>query len=323
MPRPLRIEYENAFYHVMNRGRGRRIIFHDPDYYHAFLQTLKESHERFDALIHAYCLMGNHYHLLIETPRANLGRIMRHVNGVYTQRYNRLKKTDGPLFRGRYKAIVVDSDAYLLQLSRYIHSNPIDMNKPLVRHLEDYAWSSYPAYVGQSASPAWLSQEMIYRMLGQRQKYMGYRNYVAAGVDEDIKRFYSKGNQASALGDKAFRAAIWEEHREQDRGRLQVALNERPTADETIAAVAKVFKVKESAILSPQKGRQEGNQARKFAMYCCQQLSDMPLKAIAAYFNLSHSGSVSWATHDIKTQLLGGELNKELRAVKKRLNFIQ
>jgi len=97
MPRPQRIQYENAFYHVMNRGRGRQTIFHDKNYYHAFLQTLNEAHSRFDAIIHAYCLMGNHYHLLIETPRANLDRIMRHINGLYTQRYNRLKNTDSPL----------------------------------------------------------------------------------------------------------------------------------------------------------------------------------------------------------------------------------
>ncbi len=105
MPRPLRIEYENAFYHVMNRGRGRSLIFHNEKYYKAFLETLNEVHIRFDCIIHAYCLMGNHYHILLETPHANLSRIMRHINGVYTQRYNRLKNTDGSLFRGRFKAI--------------------------------------------------------------------------------------------------------------------------------------------------------------------------------------------------------------------------
>jgi len=121
MPRPQRIEYENAFYHVMNRGRGKQIVFHSDEYYLSFLTLLAETRQRFGCVIHAYCLMANHYHLLIETPRANLSRIMRHINGVYTQRYNRLKKTDGPLFRGRYKSILVEQDAYLLQLTRYIH----------------------------------------------------------------------------------------------------------------------------------------------------------------------------------------------------------
>ena len=105
MPRPVRIEYEGACYHVMNRGRGRQPIFRATAYFQAFLETLAEAHERFGVVIHGYCLMGNHYHLLLQTPHGNLGRVMRHMNGVYTQRYNRLKPTDGPLFRGRYKAI--------------------------------------------------------------------------------------------------------------------------------------------------------------------------------------------------------------------------
>ena len=138
MPRPARIEYENAFYHVMNRGRGRKTIFKEKEHYLAFLETVEEASNRFQSIVHAYCLMGNHYHLLIETPLANLGRVMRHINGVYTQRYNRLKKTDGPLFRGRYKAILVDRDAYLLQLTRYIHRNPLEMKRPLVDALAAY-----------------------------------------------------------------------------------------------------------------------------------------------------------------------------------------
>ncbi|NKB82593.1 MAG: hypothetical protein GKS05_12035 [Nitrospirales bacterium] len=91
MPRPLRIQYEHAFYHVMNRGRGQQPIFHGPAYCHSFLTTLEEAHRRFATIVHAYSLMGNHYHLLLETPRVNLDRIMRHINGVYTQRYNRLQ----------------------------------------------------------------------------------------------------------------------------------------------------------------------------------------------------------------------------------------
>ena len=150
MPRPLRLEFEDAFYHVMSRARGRQTVFHSPEYYHAFLDCMAQARERFAAEIHAYCLMGNHYHLLIKTPLANLSRVMRHINGVYTQRYNRLKHTDGPLFRGRYKAIVVDADAYLLQVTRYIHRNPIETKSPLVKSLEHYPWSSYLAYLGKA-----------------------------------------------------------------------------------------------------------------------------------------------------------------------------
>ena len=108
MSRPQRIIFENAYYHVMNRGGGCRKIFNDRMDREIFLQAIGEACHQFCIEIHAYCLMGNHYHLVIKTPQANISRAMRHINGVYTQRYNRLHETDGALFRGRYKAILVD-----------------------------------------------------------------------------------------------------------------------------------------------------------------------------------------------------------------------
>lgn len=113
MPRPQRIEYPGAWYHVMNRGAGRRVIFRTNVQRQGFLELLGELSEIYGIAVHAYCLMGNHYHLLIHTPRGNLSAAMRHLNSVYTQRFNRSIGTDGPLFRGRYKAVVVEADAYL------------------------------------------------------------------------------------------------------------------------------------------------------------------------------------------------------------------
>jgi putative transposase len=124
MARPLRIEFEGAWYHVMNRGAGRRLIYRSSRHRDTFLRLLAEVTELFAVEIHAYCMMGNHYHLLTRTPRANLGRAMRHLNGVYTQRFNLTCGTDGPLFRGRYRSVLVAADTHLLQVSRYIHRNP-------------------------------------------------------------------------------------------------------------------------------------------------------------------------------------------------------
>ncbi|MFV2059003.1 MAG: transposase, partial [Thiohalomonadales bacterium] len=297
MPRPARIEYENAFYHVTNRGRGRQSVFHNAAFYRLFLDTLAESHERFDAVFHAYCLLGNHYHLLIETPRANLGRIMRHINGVYTQRYNRLKKTDGPLFRGRYKAIIVDEDAYLLQLSRYIHRNPIEV-KAIKTRLEEYKWSSYPAYIGTSPAPPWLYQEMTYQMLGNKQRYKGYRTYVEAGIDEDIARFYNKGNIAAVLGDKVFRESVYEQNEGVDSAVLQATLRHRPSLKAIVTAVAKEYKLPEANIVQSGSDRRVRNDARKLAIYCCQIIGDIPLAEIANGFGLGHVGSVSRLIYD-------------------------
>ena len=205
MTRPLRIEYEDAFYHVMNRGRGRQQIFHSDEYYQAFLTCLAEAHQRFGLEVHAWCLMDNHYHLLVKTPRGNLSRAMRHIDGVYTQRHNRLKKTDGSLFRGRYKAIVIDASSYLLQVSRYIHRNPIELAKPLVQKLEDYPWSSYAAYVNKAKGPAYLNRDSVYGELGSHQRYSSYRRYIAQGNDEETTQFYGLKSTSAVWGDKDFK----------------------------------------------------------------------------------------------------------------------
>ena len=125
MSRPLRIQYPDAWYHVMNRGRRGEEIFTDDKDYAAFIDLLKEINDDYKVKVSAYCLMSNHYHLLVQTPDSNISRAMRHLNGVYTQRYNRIHHSDGPLFRGRYKAILVEADSYLLELLRYIHRNPL------------------------------------------------------------------------------------------------------------------------------------------------------------------------------------------------------
>ena len=169
MARPGRAEYEGAYYHVMNRGRGRQSVFHGEKYYKYFLQCLEQAHKRFAMDIHAYCLIGNHYHLLVRTPRGNLSTAMRHVSGVYTRHHNYLKKTDGPLFQGRYKAINIEASSYLLDVSRYIHRNPVETAKPLVKQLEAYRWSSYPAYRNQSTSEEWLYKDAVFAELGSGQ----------------------------------------------------------------------------------------------------------------------------------------------------------
>jgi len=322
MPRPTRIEYENAFYHVMNRGKGRQAIFHDKNYYDAFLDTLKESHTRFDAVIHSYCLLNNHYHLLIETPRANLGRIMRHINGVYTQRYNRLKKTDGPLFRGRYKAILVDADAYLLQLSRYIHRNPIEI-KGTKPKLDNFIWSSYPAYIGKSPAPKWLCRDKIYQMLNQRQRFSGYRTFVSAGIDDELHKYYGKGNIAAVMGDKVFRESVIKKNLLHEDNTLKQILQHRPSANTIIQVVASAFSMTESQIQQASRNKRIGNDARKIAILYCQSVADLPLKVIAQKFELKHTGSVSRMIHDAKLIVRETKFRSQVKEIENHLMVIQ
>ena len=324
MPRPTRIQYENAFYHVMNRGRGGQTIFHDASYYKSFLKTLEEASQRFEAVIHAYCLMSNHYHLLIETPRANLDRIMRHINGVYTQRHNRLKRTDGSLFRGRYKSILVDADAYLLQLSRYIHRNPVEVKGAVEEDLSSFVWSSYLAYINKIQSPDWLKRDKIYQMLGKKQKYLGYQHFVGSGVDEDIKRHYNKGNISTVLGDFSFRESLIEKKEELlSNGNLSELLSVKPDVKLILEAVAKAFNTSVDELTERKSGRQLENFPRKFAIYCCQQFGDMSLKSIAKVFNMQHEGSVSPAVAAIRKDSQMKKVRQPLKVVKKYLNVIK
>ncbi len=294
MPRPLRINFENAYYHVMNRGRGRQAIFHGDEYYQLFLTCLEEASKRFRLEVVAYCLMGNHYHLFVKTPLANLDRCMRHVNGLYTQRYNKLKKTDGPLFRGRYKAILVDADAYALHLSRYIHRNPVEMKRPLTEKLDDYIWSSYPCYINKAEAPSWLNRDLVYDLLGAKQRFKSYARYVESGIDEETESFYGKGNQPAILGGEAFVQQVKAEN-EEKRQLIDQHQGNYPSIKTIIKVVAEEFKVEEKEIIKSRRGRNSENIPRWVALYLCRELSQATLKEIASGFGMQHISGVSKA----------------------------
>ncbi|MBY0266583.1 MAG: transposase [Burkholderiales bacterium] len=159
MARPLRLELAGALYHVTSRGDGRDDIYRSDEDRLAWLEVLKEVCRRFNWVCHAYCQMTNHYHMVIETPEANLSEGMRQLNGVYTQRFNRAHDRVGHVFQGRFKAILVDKDSYLLELARYVVLNPLRAR--MVQRLEQWPWSSYLATCGQAGCPDWLQVDFV------------------------------------------------------------------------------------------------------------------------------------------------------------------
>lgn len=184
MARPLRLEFPGALYHLTSRGNARAPIFLDDEDHRIFFSVLGEVIGRFEWHCHAYCLMTNHYHLLIETTKANLSRGMRQLNGVYTQRFNRHHDRVGHVFQGRFKAIVVERDHYLLELCRYVVLNPVRAR--LVKDPKDYPWSSYRATAGLEPALSFLTTDWVLAQFGERkgQTQRAYRDFVQAGIGQ-------------------------------------------------------------------------------------------------------------------------------------------
>ena len=175
--RPLRLQLPGGIYHVTARGNARRSIFEDDDDCARFLTVLAGTVARYRVLCHAYCLMGNHYHLLLQTLEANLSIVMRHLNGVYTQRFNRRHERCGHVLQGRFAAQLVDGDAYLREVCRYIVLNPVRAG--LVAHPRDWRWSSFPATAGETTAPGFLSVDWVRRLGGARTQAEAVRRFVS------------------------------------------------------------------------------------------------------------------------------------------------
>ena len=201
MARPLRIEFAGALYHVTSRGDRREDIYLDDVDRTMFLEVLAEVCERFQWACHAYCLMSNHYHLLIETRDSTLAKGMRQLNGVFTQRSNRRHRRVGHVFQGRYKAILVQKETYLLEVARYVVLNPVRAG--MVRSANDWPWSSYRATAGWVEVPSWLTIDWLLSAFGTRRKAAreAYRRFVSEGrgadsIWDDLKRQMYLGDQA-------------------------------------------------------------------------------------------------------------------------------
>jgi len=207
MSRTRRLEMPGAYYHIMNRGLAKQTIVFDHADFDYFTKGLKEISELYDVEIFAYCLMSNHYHLLIRTRIPNLSRAMRHFGHTFTQRVNLRVKRDGPLFRGRFKSLLVCDDSYLLQLVRYIHRNPVKAG--IVERVRDYEWSSALGYESPSF-PVWLSRDEILSRFNSNRKSASkaYCEFVENESSGELEAFYSR----QRLGDRLTEERILRAH---------------------------------------------------------------------------------------------------------------
>lgn len=314
MARPLRIEYPDAVYHVSNRGLDKQRVFPSAKYFEAFLEGLGETCSRLNVEVHAYCLLKDGYHLVVKTPEANLSRFMRQVDGLYTQQYQKMKGSDGSLFRGRYKAVLVQADKYLLPLSCFIHT------RVKASELNSYPWSSYTKFTHKAKPPVWFNRDETLRQLRTTvaKRPAAYKKLVAQGVTDEIAHFYGKKNLSSVLGDDKFRkSAQKKKSATAPRGVSRGANAKwRPSCKQIISAVAKEFKVSEASIYKAARGPGSKNVPRWVAMYLCQELSAVTLQAIAKLFKLKRYGTVSTTVGKLKKEF---EVDKKLVACTEKL----
>jgi len=280
MARPLRIEYPGAFYHVTSRGNEQKDVFKSQKDREKFLDYLASATERYGAVLHAYCLMTNHYHLLLETPDGNLSQIMRHINGAYTTYFNVKRKRAGHLFQGRYKAILVEFDEYAMELTRYIHLNPVRAG--MVALPEEYLWSSYRNYIGLSSVPDWLRLNEIFAYFGTdavsaKSRYRAFvEDLLGAEYESPLKETFG----SAVLGTESFVAMIAETQiaaKGEDRTvpGLQ-AFASRPEPKAILRAVSSVMGEDEKL-------------ARQVGMYLCHRHSGKKLKEIGALFGVKET----------------------------------
>lgn len=218
MARSQRIEYEGAVYHVTARGNERRAIFLDDRDRERFLRVLGESVERFETRLYLFCLMDNHVHLVVETPRANLGQFMHRIETAYTVYFNRRHERCGHLMQGRYGARLVEKDAYALRLSRYVHLNPVftaaARKRPArvrIALLRQYRWSSYRSYIGSEKPLAFVDYAPILATVssGSHRRAQAYRRFVESGIETlDAAFLDEKAASPLCLGSEAFRDRI-------------------------------------------------------------------------------------------------------------------
>jgi REP element-mobilizing transposase RayT len=287
MARPLRLEFPGALYHVTARGNERKPIYRDEWDRRRFLERLARVARTYRLRLHAYVLMRNHYHLLVETREANLARAMRQLNGVYTQDFNRRHRRAGHLFQGRYKALLVEKDSYLLELSRYIHLNPVRVGE--VAQPWAFPWSSAAAFVGKAPAHEGLVLETVLGHLGRRRS-TAQRRYAEFLMDGIAKRGATP--LTAVEGQLLLGQRRWVERQKRRLKGIPVApevtgqrqVRARPPLSVVITQVCRAAKVDKETLLRPRGAR--GTWARQVAMALAWEVCGLTQREVGRAFGV-------------------------------------
>jgi len=344
MARPIRLDVEGGWYHVLNRGIERKVIFRDPQYYSHFIELLSRLPGRFGVRVHGYVLLANHYHLQIETPRANLSKAIQWLNVAYSVWHNRKCRRVGPLFQGRFKAILHEASSEALIINRYIHLNPArvrrlgghegrseleplertsELGRARVMALRKYLWSSYPSYAGSIKKPEWLTTESILGFIGEgslRRLTDQYRSELeeAAGLGEWRTDWKERVRAGVLLGSQEFlerMSGLLKGDRREQTG-LRHNRSGRLAWEQITEAVSKVWGQEWAAVATGY-----GNGARAAALYVARYYSDWTLRELGQLVGEMEYPAVTMAIRRLEKRW---KVDEELgRKMKQLLRLLQ
>lgn len=318
MSRPLRIEFENAVYHILARGNEKSPIFRDEADYRRFLEILADMRKRGLICLYAYVLIEDHYHLLLETPEAGLAGIMHEIQTRYTMYFNNRYKRRGHLFQGRYKALLVDKENYLFELSRYIHLNPV--RAKISNEPDKYPWSSYGEYASNREGIT--DKDFMLSQFGQntRESAVKFREFTEAG--REVGKDYLKNNTYGQLiiGTKEFEDEIRKKISKMKVSPEVPALDRAPKENLTekiLTEVGNHFKIPRSELLN-RKGR--WNEPRKLSIYLIKKYANRQLKDLAKLFGGVHYTAISQMSRRIAEKRKNSrELDETLKYMESKL----
>ena len=307
----------------MNRGRRAEAIFLGKKDYTGFIDLLKETVDMWNLRISAYCLLKNHYHLLVQTPDANLSRCMRHIDGVYTQRFNRAHHKDGQLFRGRYKSILVDADSYVMELTRYIHRNPIKAG--IVKRMEKYPWSSHHGYLSDSKKWDWLHKDFLLSMFSdnRREAVKRYKEFVDSDSPDEINEILGRKKWPATLGSERFIEWVKKTFSAEKR-HLEVPQSRSlaPEVQRIKEEVCRLYNVEEKTLMEARRGIT--NEPRNMAVYLMRNLRGDSLEQIGREFKMAKYSTVSSVIERTRDQISKNrKLKKQVETLKEGINMSQ
>lgn len=312
MARPLRLAFEDACYHITSRGNRRENIFHTDEDKSVFLEKLNETFKRYSVICYAYCLMDNHYHLFVRTPKANISQAMHYLNTSYTNWFKAEHGIIGSVLQGRYKSMLVDDDSYGIVLSAYIHLNPLRAG--IVEDLRQYKWSSYLNYVKENTRAVdSLNTEFILSQFSGNTKEARrlYKKYVIE--HKTIKDPLENSFRGIVLGSREYAGDILE--RISKLGKRREIPHTRGIdtigSDEIIKAIEKKYKISKEDITEKKKG----NIFRKLSMYLIKKQTDLRLEQIGEIYNMDYT-AVSQSCSRFQREISGNKrLSKMLKEI--------